>query len=163
MPFTALHRTILVALVVLPLFAAAAPDKSSKPAKPANEAMTGVLAAVDPEKGTITVERIGADVDDVLLEKMQEPGRAKKGEEKKDKVEEGEPARTVVTLSAKAKVFIKFRSSPSVANNVEQRLEDLKPMVGYPVSIKAREKAAQPVAFEVIAWRGTPWKGKVEK
>ena len=157
-----LPRTILAALLAAALVAAAPRDKA-KPAKPANETMTGVLAAVDPEKGTITLERVGADVDDVLLEKMQEQGRAKKGEEKRK--EEGSPdaAQSVVTVSAKAKLFIKFRSSPSVANNAEQRLEDLKAMVGWPVSVKAREKAAQPVAYEVIAWRGTPWKGKVEK
>ena len=160
MPFTALHRTILVALLALALLAAA-PGKAAKPARPANEAMTGVLAAVDPEKGTITLERVGADVDEVLLEKMQEQGRASKDKDKKDHA--GDAAKSVVTVSAKAKLYIKFRSSPSVANNVEQKLDDLKPMVGWPVSVKVREKAAQPVAYEVIAWRGTPWKGKVEK
>ena len=160
MPFTALHRTISVALLALALFAAA-PGTAAKPARPANEAMTGVLAAVDPEKGTITLERVGADVDDVLLEKMQEQGRASKDKDKKE--DAGDAAKSVVTVSAKAKLYIKFRSSPSVANNVEQKLDDLKPMVGWPVSVKVREKAAQPVAYEVIAWRGTPWKGKVEK
>ena len=138
-------------------------------------AVTGVLASVDAERGAFTVERVGADVDDLLREKMKENAGKGKGEGNKEAERKGAPRpRTgnkagdgddgkapdgesaTFTLSSKAKIYVKFRTSPSVANNTECTLEDLEPMVGWPVSVKARGKAGQQVAYEVIAWRGTP-------
>jgi len=133
-------------------------------------AVTGVLASVDAERGAFTVERVGADVDDLLREKMKENAgkgkgagdkdagkdapRRRAGEGEANKAPEGESAD--FTLSSKAKIYVKFRTSPSVANNAECTLKDLEPMVGWPISVKARGKAGQQVAYEVIAWRGTP-------
>ena len=64
----------------------------------------------------------------------------------------------VFRLDPKAKIYIKFRSSPSVANNVEQSLNGLEKMVGYPATVHIGRKSDPLVASEVIAWRGTPWK-----
>lgn len=138
-------------------------------------AITGVLASVDAERGSFTVERVGADVDDLLREKMKEnagkgKGAEDKDAERKDAARRGAGGRAAegdgdkapagesadFTLSSKAKIYVKFRTSPSVANNTECTLKDLEPMVGWPVSVKARGKAGQQVAYEVIAWRGTP-------
>ena len=155
---TVLATSLALALVAV---TAAAPQRSKTPKVDAN-ATTGVLASVDPEKGSFTLERVSVDVDDVLLEKLKEQGDGKKGDdagkatEPKAAKDSGETK--AFTTSAKCKIYIKFRSSPSVANNQERTLADLEPMVGWPVTVKSRVKADQSVAFEVIAWRGTPWK-----
>ena len=128
--------------------------------RPAGEEVTGVLESVDVEHGTFTLRRVGADVDDVLLEKMKERARGRGADaDEKNRPEGGEGREAVVvSLAPKAEVYIKFRTSPSVANNAERTLEDLRPMVGWPVSLKAARRGDGLVAAEVIAWRGTPWK-----
>ena len=126
--------------------------------RPAGNEITGVLAAIDPSHGTLTLRRVGVDVDDVLLERMKD---AKQREEAaKDDRKDADDAKNslVVSLSSKAEIYIKFRTSPSVANNVTHPLEDLRAMVGYPLTIKGSRRAEGLVADEIVAWRGTPWK-----
>jgi hypothetical protein len=148
-------------LLALAFVAAAAPQRSKKP-NPDAGGTTGVLASVDAEKGSFTLERVGVDVDDVLLEKMKERGDGKKADEggkAADRKAAKDPGETkTFTTTAKCKIYVKFRSSPSSGNSVERTLADLEPMVGWPVTVKSRVKADQPIAFEVVAWRGTPWK-----
>ena len=64
----------------------------------------------------------------------------------------------LLAIRAKTKVYIKFRTSPSVANNVTRSLDDLRPMIGWPVTLKIARRGDGVVASQVIAWRGTPWK-----
>jgi hypothetical protein len=91
--------------------------------------MTGVLDSIAVKPGTLTIRRVGVDVDDVLLEKMKQRGREQKADaDAKDAV--------VVSLASKAEIYVKFRTSPSVANNVTHPLEDLRPMIGSPVTGK---------------------------
>ena len=127
-------------------------------ARPAGNEITGVLAGIDPSHGTFTLRRVGVDVDDVLLERMKDAKQRK--EAAKDDRKDPDDAKNslVVSLSSKAEIYIKFRTSPSVANNVTHPLEDLRPMVGYPVTIKGARRGEGLVADEVVAWRGTPWK-----
>ena len=148
--------TVSATLLALTFVAAAAPQRSKKP-NPDAGATTGVLASVDPEKGSFTLERVGVDVDDVLMEKMKERGEDGKKDDKPKAAKDSGETKTFTT-SAKCKIYIKFRSSPSSGNSVERTLADLGPMVGWPVTVKSRVKADQPIAFEVTAWRGTPWK-----
>ena len=132
----------------------AAPDRRVvKPRTDDSHTLTGILKSVDPRHGTFTLERAGVDVDDALIEMLKQRGRDAR-ETKDGEAKQAEPV--VVHLGSKAKIYIKFRSSPSIANNVEQTLADLERMVGWPVSATVGDKSDVVVAKEVIAWRGTP-------
>jgi hypothetical protein len=157
------HVFLAVTLAALAGFAAgaAAEDRQASgraKAGPAQD-ITGVLASVDTEHGTITLRRVGADVDDVLLEKLKEAGKPKEAAGAADAKDPTDAKDSlVVAMASKAQIYIKFRTSPSVANNVTHPLADLREMIGYPVTIKGSRRGNGLVADEVIAWRGTPWK-----
>ena len=130
--------------------------------------ITGVLKSVDAERGTLTIERLGVDVDEVLSEQLKARGKgdaraaaAADDDARRRRGDDEKP--TVVNLSgnpgAKVKLYIKFRSSPSIANQLERSPADLQPMVGWPVTVEVvRRQGKRVVASEVIAWRGTPSK-----
>ena len=150
-------------LLVLAGVAATADEQrvAGRPAapRPAGNEITGVLAAIDAAHGTFTLRRIGVDVDDVLLERMKDAKERKGAAEEGDGKDAADAKDSVVvSLSSKAEIYIKFRTSPSVANNVTHPLADLRPMIGYPLTIKASRRGDGLVADEVVAWRGTPWK-----
>jgi hypothetical protein len=112
---------------------------------------------VDVKKGTFILKDVGVDVDEVLARKLKERGDAKGDDGAKPQAADAGKTR-VVAISAKTKIYIKFRSSPSIANNLELGLKDLQPMVDYPVTVEVALDAEPPVAAKVVAWRGTPWK-----
>ena len=147
---TPIALTVLLSCALSTALAA----RGDKPARDDARRLTGVLKSVDAKHGTFTLEKLGADVDEVLTQKLKERGASK--EDAGDaKPREKEKTR-VVAIDAKTKIYVKFRSSPSVANNAEQQLKDLERMVGYPVSVMVGREGEPPVAAEVIAWRGTP-------
>ena len=143
----------LLALFSFALAGAAAPrDGRKAPAKDANR-ITGILKSVDAAHATFTLEQVGVDVDEALAQKLKE--RGKDNDAKPAKPQAADKTQDV-SISAKTKIYIKFRTSPSVANNVELGLKDLQKMIGYPVTVAV--VGEKPVAAEVIAWRGTPWR-----
>ena len=149
-----LVKAMTVLVIVLCSVLTAAPPNKDPGRRDANR-LTGILQAVDVKKGTFTLKDVGVDVDEALARKLKERGDGKPA------ADAGDAARTrVVAIEAKTKIYIKFRTSPSVANNAEMRLADLQKMVGYPVSVDVARDAEPVVAAEVIAWRGTPWKVK---
>ena len=160
---TRLNPTLVVSILLVSCALAAAPPERGRPeqlrnpdAKDASH-LTGVLKSVDVRHRTLTLDNVGVDVDDALSRKLRERARregvsdAKPGPAEADKTQ-------VVAIDAKTKIYVKFRSSPSVGNQVEHPLNDLEPMVGWPVTVGIGHKGEPLVASEVIAWRGTPWK-----
>ena len=134
------------------LLGAASPADRKKATEHDATHLTGVLKSIDPAHGTFTLEQVGVDVDEALSQRLKERGA-------KDAAADAGKTQ-VIAINAKTKIYIKFRTSPSVANNVEQELKDLQKMIGYPVTIEIAHKADPPVAAKVTAWRGTPWKLK---
>jgi len=113
----------------------------------------GILAAVDLRKGSITIVP-GRDVDQVLTEKMRNRERPAKIE--------GE--RQMIPLATgKVEITISFRSSPSMANHLERTLQDLEPMVSWPVTVETRGDGNDLQATKIIAWRGAPWERTTSK
>jgi hypothetical protein len=145
----------LIGLFAFALAGAAAPrDGNKAPAREANR-ITGILKSVDAAHGAFTLERVGVDVDEALAQKLKERGKDKDAKAAKPQAAENTQD---VSISARTKIYIKFRTSPSVANNVELGLKDLQKMIGYPVTVEVAVAGEKPVAAEVVAWRGTPWK-----
>jgi hypothetical protein len=147
-----LVKAMTVLVIVLCSVLTAAPPKKDPGRRDgpgdANR-LTGILQAVDAKHATFALDKIGIDVDEALSQRLKERRAA-------DPQHDGETL--TVSTSAKTKIYIKFRSSPSVANNLELGLKDLEPMVGYPVTVEVARSGERPVAGTVIAWRGTPWK-----
>ena len=148
----------LMTLLGFVLLGAAAPGDGKKvPAKDAN-AITGVLRSVDARNGTFTLEQVGVDVDEALAANLKERGKDEGAGGRAKPRAAGDAKTQVVAINAKTRIYIKFRSSPSVANNVEMQLKDLEKMAGYPVTAELATAGDKPVAAEVVAWRGTPWR-----
>ena len=154
------RRLLLAALTTLfiTVFTGAVPaDGKKAPARDVNR-LTGILKSVDVKRGTLTLDDVGVNVDEALSRILKERGKdAGAGGPAKPRAAEDGKTR-VVAINAKTKIFIRFRSSPSVANNVEHELKDLQRMTGYPVTVEIGAKGEGGIASEVIAWRGTPWK-----
>jgi len=151
---------VSILAVVCSALAAAPPERrGGKPdAKDANH-LTGILSSVDVKHGTLTLDDVGVDVDEALDRKLKKQGKENDGRGPATPRTAGEQkAQVVIAITAKSKLYVKFRTSPSVANNVEQSLTDLQPMVGYPVTVTIGQNGEHPVASEVVVWRGTPWK-----
>ena len=144
----------LTALFTFALAGAAAPrDGNKAPGGDANR-ITGILKSVDVAHGGFTLERVGVDVDEALAQKLKE--RRKDNDAKHAKPQAADRTQDV-SISARTKIYIKFRTSPSVANNVELGLKDLQKIIGHPVTVDVAVAGEKPVAAEVVAWRGTPW------
>ena len=146
--------TLALTLLSCAALAEAPARTGEKPPTKDPARLTGVLQSVDAKHGTFTLENLGADVDEALSRKLKEPRAAAPGPAEAGR---GSDTRTV-SVSGKTKIYIKFRTSPSVANNVELALKDLEPMTGYPVSVELAQAGERPVAATVVAWRGTPWR-----
>ena len=146
----ALIASLACALAAVPAGRVAGPKQDD------GSTLTGILKSVDSKKGTFTLVNVGVDVDEALLQKLKERGRERAAAPADKDGGAAEARPVVVRLDSKAKIYIKFRSSPSVANNVEQSLPALEPMIGWPVTVTVGAKTDPVVAKEVIAWRGTP-------
>lgn len=151
-PFKLVPAALIAAIACA--LAAAPARRVAGPTQDDGHTLTGILKSVDAKHGTFTLENVGVDVDEALVRKLKERGRERASAPAEK--EGGEAGPVVVRLGAKSKIYIKFRSSPSVANNVEQSLTDLERMIGWPVTVAVGEKADPVVAKEVVAWRGTP-------
>ena len=145
-----------VTLLLACALSAAVGARDGKPPKNEANRMTGILKSVDAAHATFTIGNVGVDVDEALSRRLKE----RDGAAGKNAMPQAADAvkTQVVGIDAKTKIYIKFRSSPSVSNNAEQSLKDLERMVGWPVTLEIGRKGDPVVASEVIAWRGTPWK-----
>jgi hypothetical protein len=121
-------------------------DKKAEKKEP--NRVEAVLESLDVKARTITV-RLGKTVDEVLSEKMRE--RAKGKEESKPAGEK----KTFTLANRHVEIYLKFRTSPSVANNVEHELKDLQKMIGYPMELETDGKTT---VSGIVVYRGTPWK-----
>jgi len=120
-------------------------------AKNALRIADGVLEGIDLKHGTITVA-LGRKVDEVLTEVLS----GAKGEPNK-----AVSSRTVARLAdlpvaERAQINISFRTSPSVANSLQQHLKDLERMKWWPATIELGIQDGRLVVTKITAWRGEP-------
>jgi hypothetical protein len=109
------------------------------------------LEAVDLKRGTVTVA-LGRKVDEILTEVAVDA---------KGTVRTGPNPRLVARLVeipvvGKAEIYIKFRSSPSVANNVQQELKELEKMLWWPATLDLGIQDGRLIVTKITAWRGSP-------
>ena len=125
---------------------------TAQQAAPTARNITGVLKGINTRNGTLVITSVGADVDQVLLEKMREQGRAPAADRPKTAPAAAKEDMEL-RITGKTGINVSFRTSPSVANSLERSLAELEPMIGYPVSI---ELGPTPTASKITVWRGTP-------
>src|SRR6476469_1252387 len=106
--------TTVLVIVLCSVLTAAPPKKDAGRRDADANSLTGILQAVDVKKGTFTLKDVGVDVDEALARKLKERGDAKGDDGAKPQAADVGKTR-VVAISAKTKIYIKFRSSPSVA------------------------------------------------
>jgi RNA polymerase sigma factor (sigma-70 family) len=127
------------------------PLPQAEDAKNALRIADGVLEGVDLKHGTITVA-LGRKVDEVLAEVLA----GAKGEPNK-----AVSSRTVARLAdlavaETAQINISFRTSPSVANHLQQQLKDLEKMKWWPATVELAIQDGRLVVTKITAWRGGP-------
>ena len=146
-------RSVVVATIGISCcYAAIGQQPAGKQAeKKAENRIEAVLESVDVKGRTITV-RTGKGIDEVLTEKMKERTKGKA-----DSKPAGEK-KTFALADRHVEVFIKFRSTPSGSNNLEQTLADLEKMITYPVALEVFERDGKTIVSKIVAYRGTPWK-----
>jgi hypothetical protein len=143
---------VAAALVTGSIVSASGQDAGEKKTGAKPNRIEVVLEAVDLKARTITV-RLGKSIDEALTERLKEAGKKEKapvrltGEKK-----------TYPLWDRHVEIYLKFRSSPSVANNVEHQLTDLEKMLTYPAELQLAERDGKPAVSSITVYRGTPWK-----
>ena len=154
---TLLKRTPVLMIVLCSTLSAAPLQQGGGRRDADAKRLTGVLRSVNVKGGTFTLEQIGVDVDEALARKLKERGKVAGGTTATPQAADGGKSQ-VLKVGAATKIYISFRSSPSVSNNLERELSDLQAMVGFPMTVELGANGEPPVAATVTAWRGTPWK-----